>query len=305
MRGRMTRVCAHHPWAVGLLQAVAHRSNCMVRPRLGRPIDVRHLGHDRVICAFEVDGFVVDPGPTSSLDALLAGLGGQPPRGLLLTHIHLDHAGAAGVIVRRFPDVPVYVHERGARHLVAPERLLESARRVYGDEMDSLWGEFAAVPEWNIRSLAGGERFEGFRVEYTPGHAVHHVTYLHEETGDAYVGDVGGIRIPPHRHAYAPTPPPDIDLPLWLRSIESVRALDPGALCLTHFGRFEDVGAQLDAVAAYLERRLEPVADQETFERQVVEETVAAVGPDDAATYFQAAPPDQIWWGLSRYWAHS
>jgi glyoxylase-like metal-dependent hydrolase (beta-lactamase superfamily II) len=274
----------------------------MVRPRLGRPIDVRHLGRERVICAFEVAGFVVDPGPTTSLETLLEGLGGETPRGLLLTHIHLDHAGGAGVLVRRFPELPVYVHERGAPHLVDPSKLLASARRVYGDEMDSLWGEFAAVPERNIRPLAGGERFDGFRVEYTPGHAVHHVTYLHEESGDAYVGDVGGIRIEPHEHTYAPTPPPDIDLPLWLDSLERVRGLQPKALCMTHFGRFEDVDAQLDAIAADIERRREPVADQETFERQIVGETVDAVGAEDAPSYFQAAPPDQIWWGLSRYW---
>jgi glyoxylase-like metal-dependent hydrolase (beta-lactamase superfamily II) len=276
--------------------------NCMVRSRLGRPIDVRHLGRERVICAFEVDGFVVDPGPTTSLDTLLEGLGGEAPRGLLLTHIHLDHAGATGVLVRRFPDLPVHVHERGAPHLVDPSKLLASAKRVYGEEMDSLWGEFAAVPEANIRPLAGGERFGGFRVEYTPGHAVHHVTYLHEESGDAYVGDVAGIRIPPHSHTYAPTPPPDIDIPGWLDSLEVVRALEPDALCLTHFGRFDDVGAQLDAAGAYLERRREPVGEQEEFERQVVEETVDAVGAEDAPTYFQAAPPDQMWWGLHRYW---
>jgi glyoxylase-like metal-dependent hydrolase (beta-lactamase superfamily II) len=274
----------------------------MVRPRLGRPIDVRHLGRERVICAFEVEGFVVDPGPTTALDALLEGLEGEQPRGLLLTHIHLDHAGATGVLVRRFPDLSVYVHERGAPHLVDPSKLLASAKRVYGEEMESLWGEFAAVPEGNVRPLAGGERIDGFRVEYTPGHAIHHVTYLHEATGDAYVGDVAGVRIPPHEHTYAPTPPPDIDIPVWLESIELVRRLDPGALCLTHFGRFEDVGTQLDAVGANLERRREPVADQETFEREVIGETVEAVGADDAATYFQAAPPDQIWWGLSRYW---
>ena len=269
---------------------------------LSRPIDVRHLGRERVICAFEVEGFVVDPGPTTALEMLLEGLGGEEPRGLLLTHIHLDHAGATGVLVRRFPDLPVYVHERGAPHLVDPSKLLASAKRVYGDEMDSLWGEFAAVPEANIRPLAGGERVEGFRVEYTPGHAVHHVTYLHEASGDAYVGDVAGIRIPPHAHTYAPTPPPDIDIPLWLKSLELVRGLEPAALCLTHFGRFDDVEGQLGAVAAYLERRREPVADQEAFERQVVGETVEAVGAEDAATYFQAAPPEQIWWGLQRFW---
>jgi glyoxylase-like metal-dependent hydrolase (beta-lactamase superfamily II) len=274
----------------------------MVRPRLGRPIDVKHLGRERVICAFEVEGFIVDPGPTTSLKTLLEGLGDEEPRGLLLTHIHLDHAGGTGVLVRRFPDLPVYVHERGAPHLVDPSKLLASAKRVYGDEMDSLWGEFAAVPERNIRPLAGGERFEGFRVEYTPGHAVHHVTYLHEATGDAYVGDVAGIRIPPHSHTFGPTPPPDIDIPLWLESLEIVRRLDPSALCVTHFGRFEDVGAQLDMVAAYLDRRRKPVADQEAFEREIVGETVEAVGAEDAATYLQAAPPDQSWWGLHRFW---
>jgi glyoxylase-like metal-dependent hydrolase (beta-lactamase superfamily II) len=260
------------------------------------------MGRERVICAFEVDGWIVDPGPTTSLDALLEGLGGEAPRGLLLTHIHLDHAGGTGVLVRRFPELPVYVHERGARHMVDPSKLLASAKRVYGEEMDTLWGEFAAVPERNIRPLTGGERFEGFRVEYTPGHAVHHVTYLHEASGDAYVGDTAGIRITPHAHTYAPTPPPDIDIPAWLDSLRLLRGLDAAALCLTHFGRFEDVDAQLDALGAHLERRFEPVVDQETFERQVVGETVEAVGADDAATYFQAAPPDQIWWGLKRYW---
>ena len=261
-----------------------------------------HMGRERVICAFEVDGFIVDPGPTTAVETMLAGYGPEPPRGLLLTHIHLDHAGATGVLVRRFPDLPVYVHERGARHLVNPSRLLASAQRVYGDEMETLWGEFAAVPERNIRALAGGEGFNGFRVEYTPGHAVHHVIYLHEDSGDAYVGDVGGIRIPPHAHTYAPTPPPDIDIPVWLDSIERVRALDPAALCLTHFGRFEDVDEQLANVSAYRDRRKEPVADQAKFEQEVMGETIEAVGADDAATYFQAAPPDQIWWGLSRYW---
>jgi glyoxylase-like metal-dependent hydrolase (beta-lactamase superfamily II) len=260
-----------------------------------------HLGRDRVICAYLVDGFVVDPGPSTGLDALLEGLAGEEPRGLLLTHIHLDHAGAAGSLARRFPDLTVYVHEVGAPHLVDPSRLLRSVARLQGD-IDRLWGPMEPVPEERMRVLSGGETVEGFRVEYTPGHASHHVCYLHEATGDAYVGDVAGIRIPPGDYVLAPTPPPDIDVEAWLDSIETVAAWSPASLNLTHFGRFEDVDSQLDAVAAYLERRREPVADQEAFEREVVGETVAAVGPDDASTYFQAAPPDQIWWGLSRYW---
>ena len=134
-------------------------------------IDVCHLGRDRVIGAYDVDGAIVDPGPTSSAGAL----DGLEPRALMLTHIHLDHAGAAGVLCREHPDLVVYVHERGAPHLVDPTKLLGSASRLYGDRMDELWGEVAPVPEERIRPLSGGETVEGFRVAYTPGHASHHV----------------------------------------------------------------------------------------------------------------------------------
>jgi len=162
-----------------------------------RAIDVMHLGRERVICAHEIDGLVIDPGPASCLDALLAGLGDTTPRALLLTHVHLDHAGASGVLVRRFPELVVYVHELGAPHLVDPSKLVASASRLYGDDMERMWGEVAPVPEANVRALSGGEVAAGFRVEYTPGHASHHVCYLHEETGEAYVGDMAGVRIPP------------------------------------------------------------------------------------------------------------
>src|SRR4051794_29798386 len=157
---------------------------------VSRAIDVMHLGRDRVICAYEVSGMIVDPGPTTCVEALLEGLNGATPRGLLLTHVHLDHAGAAGTLCRRFPELVVYVHERGAPHLVDPSKLLESAGRLYGDDMERLWGEVEPVPEERLRELSGGETVEGFRVEYTPGHASHHVCYLHEDTRDAYVGDV-------------------------------------------------------------------------------------------------------------------
>ena len=155
-----------------------------------------HLGRDRVIGAYELDGLIVDPGPASCLDALLEGLEDEP-RAILLTHVHLDHAGATGSLVRRFPRLRVYVHEVGAPHLVDPARLLRSARRLYGDDLERLWGEVLAVPVANIVALGGGERIEGFRVAYTPGHASHHVAYLHESSGDAFVGDVAGVRIPP------------------------------------------------------------------------------------------------------------
>src|SRR5918911_4697116 len=219
---------------------------------MSRPIDILHLGRDRVICAYEIDGVIVDPGPASCVDTLIDRLGPVEPRALLLTHIHLDHAGATGVLCRRFPDLQVYVHEVGAPHLVDPSKLLQSAGRLYGDDMWELWGEVAPVPEERITTLRGGETVDGFRVAYTPGHASHHVSYLHVDTGDAYVGDVAGVRIPPHEFTWAPTPPPDIDLEAWLDSLQSVARWNPLALCLTHFGRMTDVEDQLHRVRASL-----------------------------------------------------
>jgi glyoxylase-like metal-dependent hydrolase (beta-lactamase superfamily II) len=265
-------------------------------------VDVHHLGRDRVICAYEVDGLIVDPGPASSV----AALEGIEIRALLLTHIHLDHAGAAGVLVRENPDIKVYVHERGAPHLIDPSKLLKSAAQLYGDDMERLWGEVAPVPEENIVALSGGETVEGdFRVEYTPGHASHHVCYLHEPTGDAYTGDVAGVRIPPSDFAIAPTPPPDIDLEKWNRSIDIVESWSPSALCLTHFGRFEDVGEHLDQVRGRLSEWADlarSLADVDAFAERVEREFHAHADEDTAASYIQAAPPDQLYLGLERYW---
>ena len=208
---------------------------------MSREIDVMHLGRARVICAHELDGLIIDPGPTSCLDTLLEALGGEQPRALLLTHIHLDHAGASGALVQRFPDLPVYVHERGAPHMVDPSKLMKSATQLYGDDMDRLWGAMVPVPEQNIRALSGGETVEGLHVEYTPGHASHHVTYFDEDAGDAYVGDVGGVRIPPSGFVMAPTPPPDIDLEKWNASLDIVESRKPQRLRLTHFGAVDNV----------------------------------------------------------------
>src|SRR5438477_11644556 len=239
------------------------RGNCKVRG-VGQLIDVRHLGRERVIGAYVLDGVVVDPGPATSVGALDA----VEPRALLLTHIHLDHAGATGVLVRKHPELVVYVHEVGAPHLVDPSKLLESAGRLYGHQMERLWGEVAPVPEENIRALSGGETVEGFRVAYTPGHASHHVCYLHEASGDAYVGDVAGVRIPPSAYTVAPTPPPDIDVDAWATSMDAVAAWEPRRLCLTHFGRADDPPAQLERVREALTRQLEVAerGDQDAFE---------------------------------------
>jgi glyoxylase-like metal-dependent hydrolase (beta-lactamase superfamily II) len=268
-----------------------------------RPIDVQHLGVEKVICVWQVDDLLIDPGPESTLETVLAALDGQRPRALLLTHIHFDHAGAAGALVRRWPDLPVYVHERGARHLVDPERLVASASKLY-DDFSERWGEVVPLPEENLRVLSGGERdVEGaFRVEYTPGHAVHHVSYLHEPSGWAFVGDMAGVRIPPTDYTVAPTVPPDFDVEAWERSLDTIAAWDPAALALTHFGRVDEVAPQLAAVRESLQALIELADghDQAGFEaelRRRSEARAAAV----TAQLPQAAPPDLLYMGLDRW----
>ena len=280
-----------------------HPVTCSVRPV--RAIDVLHLGNPRVIACWEHDGVLVDPGPESCVDTLLAGLGGAEPRALLLTHIHFDHAGAAGALVERFPDLPVYVHRKGARHLADPERLVNSATRIYGEEgMRVLWGRVVPVPEVNLQVLDGGETVLGdYRVEYTPGHASHHVCYLHEPTGTALCGDVAGVRIEPVDLVIAPTPPPDIDVELWERSIELVRGWRPQRLAITHFGDTEDVDGQLDAVVEALHLQRDKVAELELddfveWQRARIE---AVSDAETAAASVQAAPPAHLWHGLRRY----
>ncbi|NLT05466.1 MAG: MBL fold metallo-hydrolase [Solirubrobacterales bacterium] len=271
---------------------------------MARAIDVEHLGRPRVICAYETAGAIVDPGPTSSLDTLLDQLEDEP-RAILLTHIHLDHAGATGVLCRKFPQLKVYVHERGARHMADPSKLLASAQRLYGDQMDRLWGEFAPVPQERIVALTGGERIDGgFAVEYTPGHASHHVSYFDEATGDAFVGDTCGVRLPPHEYVVAPTPPPDIDVELWLRSLDLIAARAPKRLCLTHFGAYDDVAGHLERIRESLTLRAEKARalDGDAFAEWSRAELRSAVDADTAAALDQAAPQDDLYAGLRRYW---
>jgi glyoxylase-like metal-dependent hydrolase (beta-lactamase superfamily II) len=270
---------------------------------VGRLIDTMHLGRDRVIAAHLVRGLLVDPGPESALGNWIEDLD-EEPRGLLLTHIHLDHAGAAGTLARRFPDLRIYVSEVGAPHLVDPERLLASASRLYGEEnMERLWGEVAPVPEERIVALGGGEEVEGLRVLHTPGHARHHVCYLDLESGDAYVGDMAGVRIPPGDHTIAPTPPPEIDVEAWLASLDAIAAMRPTRLHLTHFGS-ADPGPQLDRVRESLLRSAELArgGDRAAFLEAIDAEIDAEEDPDSAERLRQAAPQDQLWLGLERYW---
>ncbi len=269
-----------------------------------RLIDVMHLGRPHVIGAWLVGDVVIDPGPTSCLPTLLEGLGAGRPRALLLTHIHLDHAGASGSLIERWPDLEVYVHERGAPHLAGPERLLESARKLYGEDMDRLWGDMVPVPEANLRVLHGGETLlDGeFDVAYTPGHASHHVSYLHH--GVAFVGDTGGVRIAGSPLTIPPSPPPDIDVEKWHASIERIAAWKPRRLVMTHFGATEDVDDQL----AELSRRLDDWAarareqDLDGFVEGIRAAISAHVDAETAAAYEQAAPPEQLYAGLERYW---
>ena len=271
---------------------------------VSRAIDVMHLGRDRVICAYDVGGAIVDPGPTTCVEVLVDALGGLIPRALMLTHVHLDHAGAAGVLSRRFPELVVYVHESGAPHLADPSKLLESAARLYGDDMDRLWGEVGPVPEERIRPLRGGEEVEGFKVAYTPGHASHHVSYLHIDTGDVYVGDTAGVRIPPYEHTVAPTPPPDVDIEAWLDSLQTIAQWNPLALCLTHFGRVTDVEGQLHRLRVSLVEHADMArrGEEEDFVRAIDREVRDATDAEAAERFGQAAPPEQLFQGLERYW---
>ena len=264
-----------------------------------REIDLHHLGNDRVICCWQAGDVLVDPGPESTVSTLMDAIGDRAPRALLLTHIHLDHAGATGALVRAFPDLRVYVHELGAPHLIDPSKLLRSAGRLYGeDNMDRMWGESVPVPEENIAILRGGETVEGFRVAYAPGHASHHVAYLHEDSGWAFTGDVAGVRIARDQPIVPPTPPPDIDVEAWLQSIDTVQAWDPAALALTHFGAYEDVAAHLDTLRAALRKQADWVRDLDEPEFRARRRAWV----DDAPVYEQAAPSDQMWQGLERYW---
>ena len=263
-----------------------------------------------MIGCWEVDGALVDPGPESSLETVLNALGDQQPEAVLLTHIHLDHAAATGALVRRRPDLEVYVHERGAPHLIDPSKLLASAERLYGDQMQRLWGEIVPVPEANVKVLSGGETVRGMRVAYTPGHASHHVCYLHEDSGTAFVGDVAACRIPPSRLIMPPTPPPDIDVEVWEESLGIVESWQPQRLALTHFGAVEDdVPGYLAGVRSRLREEAALVKEmpQEAYERDLqrrIREQLGSEGhgEETIAELLQAVPTAYQWPGLDRYW---
>jgi glyoxylase-like metal-dependent hydrolase (beta-lactamase superfamily II) len=268
-------------------------------PRL---VDLLHQGREHVIGAWRVGAVIVDPGPSSCLARLLPALEAEPPSALALTHIHLDHAGASGTLARRFPDLEIWVHPRGAPHLADPSRLLASAGRLYGERMQQLWGEVLAVPQERIRVLADGQAVGEFEVAFAPGHANHHVVYRHGPSGWVFAGDVAGVRID-GGPTVAPTPPPDIDLPAWRRSLELLESWDPSCLAITHFGAHGDVGTQLAQLREYLDVAEELAArhDEPGFARALREHVARVAGELGAGTYAQAMPSDQSYAGLRRY----
>lgn len=269
-------------------------------------IDLLHLGRERVIGAWRVGEVIVDPGPGSCLRTLLPRLEERPPRTIALTHIHLDHAGATGALLRRFPDAEVWVHERGAPHLIDPTRLLESATRLYGRDMERLWGEVLPVPRERVRVLVGGESLGPFRVAYTPGHASHHVSYLHEPSGRAFTGDVTGVRIG-EGGVLAPTPPPDIDLDAWRASLELIEAWRPRSFAVTHFGAYEEVGGHLQELREQLDRAqaMARELDEPAFAAAIRAQVAGSSSRETAMAYEQAMPPEQSFHGLVRYLSRS
>jgi glyoxylase-like metal-dependent hydrolase (beta-lactamase superfamily II) len=288
-------------------------------------IDLEFHGRSQVIATVLVQGHggvaLVDPGPTSCLTALDLGLQSSgvrwaDVRHILLTHVHLDHAGATGTIVRAHPHIKVLVHERGATHLADPTKLRESATRVYGDRMEHLWGELAAVPTTNLVALTGGEKVDAggrtFEVAYTPGHASHHVSFFDGSSGVAFVGDTAGVRIN-GGYVLPPTPPPDIDVELWTASVDRILGWSPATLMLTHFGPVTEVRPHFAALLSNLRTTasialslLNETRTDEERARSFAERLRALLQSEmpesQLRTYYVAAAYEYLFNGLARYW---
>jgi glyoxylase-like metal-dependent hydrolase (beta-lactamase superfamily II) len=285
--------------------------------------DARFQGVPHIIAPALLHGpggaAILDPGPSSTLAAVRAELAAGGMRiadltAILLTHIHLDHAGATGTLVRENPHIRVYVHEKGAPHMADPAKLLASAARLYGDAMDRLWGAFEPVPREAMVVLHGGERIEAggrrLDVAYTPGHASHHVSYFSADTGIAFVGDTAGVRLP-DAFVLPATPPPDVDLELWNDSFRIIDAWRPDTLFLTHFGPSSPPRTHLTALRDHLEiaarlveqslARTESDEAREAWFTDEVRRLLSGLSASDAQAYEVAARFDLSWRGLARY----
>jgi glyoxylase-like metal-dependent hydrolase (beta-lactamase superfamily II) len=288
-------------------------------------LDLRFQETPRIIATVVLQGSrgvaLIDPGPSSTLPTLRqelsrSGISLGDVTALVLTHIHLDHAGASGTLVHEHPGLQVYVHEKGAPHMIDPERLLASATRLYGDAMDRLWGEVRPVPRDAIVPLAGGEQIEAggreLQVAYTPGHASHHVSYFDADASIAFVGDTAGIKITPGGYVLPPTPPPDIDLEIWNASLARIAAWHPRTMLLTHFGPAAPSGPHIaelrdhlafttDLVRASLARDGDDESRRAWFTEQLRVELRRHMGEGEAHAYEVAGPFDLNWRGLVRY----
>ena len=286
--------------------------------------DLQFQGQPRIIAIGVLQGpdgiALVDPGPSTTLPVLrreLAALGAsvQDISALLVTHIHLDHSGVAGTLVREHPRIKVYVHQVGASHLVDPSKLVASAGRLYGDDMERLWGEVAPVAASAIVPLSGGERIavggRQWDVAYTPGHASHHVSFFSADTGIAFVGDTAGVRVTPDGFVLPPTPPPDIDIALWMASLSTIEGWHPQSLFLTHFGPSASVSAHLAELREHLQL-MERVAREAMaggsedgreawFIEQIQREMRRRMSEADLRSYEMAGRFDLNWRGIARY----
>ena len=274
------------------------------------PLDLLHQASERVIGVYLLetdDGpALFDCGPTTCVPELERRLGERglrltDVRHLLLSHIHLDHAGAAGVLVRRHPGLQVHVSGLGAPHLVDPARLERSARRLYGETFDALWGELAPLPRENVNSV--NDRVVGLDCFPTPGHASHHVSYL-DRDGTLFAGDAVGVRILPGRHVLPVSPPPDLDFEAWERTFAEIERRAPARFALIHFGVVEDTADHLARAREQLarwSRNVEAGMTEDAFVRAALADLVADE-PDGAETYQRAAPLWQSYAGLRRYW---
>jgi glyoxylase-like metal-dependent hydrolase (beta-lactamase superfamily II) len=290
-------------------------------------VDLLFLGRPQIIATGVLQSTsgvaLVDPGPSTTLDRLLSvleekGIRVDDVTHVLLTHIHLDHAGATGTLLDRNGRIEVFVHEAGVQHMVDPSRLLASAGRLYGADMQRLWGEVRPVPRERVRVLQGGESIvvagRTLEVAYTPGHASHHVSYFDQASGVAFVGDTAGIRRGAGTFVMPPTPPPDIDLEAWRASADRILAWNADTLFLTHFGAFRGARMHLQelferlAEWSRLVRRLladDSLSDSERQDRFVEVTTLElrrVLGETDAEQYTKAGRIDFSWQGLSRYW---
>ncbi len=284
------------------------------------PIDVVHLGLRGAISAYWIDGpepAIVDPGPSTSLGGLedsLAelGVGLSDIRHVLLTHVHLDHAGGTGHLVSRFPHLQVHVHADGAPHMADPERLVASTRRTFGEAHDRLWGEVTPVSVECIRpwALAGPLPVPGVRAFATPGHISHHVSFLAEADGFLVAGDALGVILAPGAPTYPPTPPPSIDVPAWLETLHGLESVDPDAFGVSHFGVHADFGERLIAMRTALSALRDRVeaalasgnaSDREVYEREVRDAISEFRPKDEVDGYFDAFSAAVDWDGMRLY----